>query len=84
MARRHHLTLSLALAFLILFSVSYLFRSSASFSAYPMFPGQDTPRTADGQDGFQVDLGDLPVGILEGGSIAPKLENATLKYVPCV
>lgn len=41
---------------------------------------EEAPRDAAGES-FKVNLDAVPLGILEGESIAPKLENATLKYV---
>lgn len=81
MGRRQHLTWTIALGLLIFISVSYLLSSHGSpgGSAYP----SDNDRTpADGSPSdFKLDLDAIPAGILDGESIAPKLENATLKYV---
>lgn len=44
--------------------------------AIPIKPAPEGSRSA-----FSIDLDMMPASILEGDSIAPKLENATLKYV---
>jgi FAD-linked sulfhydryl oxidase len=90
MARRQHLTLTIALGLLIFISVSYLFSSHGEprGSGYPTNEGrlpveQPAAPVKQSNDGFgadfKVDLDAIPAGILEGESIAPKLENATLK-----
>jgi hypothetical protein len=92
MARRQHLTLTIALGLLIFISVSYLFSSHGEprGSGYPTNedrlpveqPAVPVKQSNDGFGAdFKVDLDAIPAGILEGESIAPKLENATLKYV---
>lgn len=67
----------------VFFSISYLFSSSPS-SSIPESniyrPPVDNLGSKGDAQGFQLDLDAMPVGVLEGESIAPKLENATLKY----
>jgi hypothetical protein len=81
MARRQHLTLTFILVLGVFFTLSYFF-SGPSRSILPKYqndvelPLKDAPRSE-----FAADLGALPAGLLDGNSIAPKLENATLKYV---
>lgn len=81
MARRQHLAVTLVLALVVFFSISYLFTSpSGSLTAYKSpLPKDVLKDVASAEGGFSVDLDNLPTGILEGESIAPKLENATLK-----
>lgn len=76
MARRQHLALAVILAFVLFFSISYLFSSETGTDDHVALKG-GSPAGSD--KGFTVDFDALPVGILEGESIAPKLENATLK-----
>ena len=91
MARRQHLTLTLIVAVVLFFSISYLFSSTprsvdgfhlhnddAPRAAAPA-KGQTIKEAARDAEGFKIDIDDLPS--LEGDSIAPKLENATLKLV---
>ncbi|KAF4464629.1 fad-linked sulfhydryl oxidase erv2 [Fusarium albosuccineum] len=79
MARRQHLTLTFVLVLAAFFTLSYFF-SGPSRSTVPKFdddlaePLKDAPRSE-----FAADLDSLPAGLLGGKSIAPKLENATLK-----
>jgi hypothetical protein len=76
MARRQHLTLSILLVVLLFFSISYFFSGSSS---------HDVDRIpAESKSEFKVDLSGMPSSLLDGESIAPKLENATLKYVPAL
>ena len=55
--------------------------------SYLMSPFSSTPRTPMGvpvggsSAGLTTDFGAIPENVLHGGSIAPKLENATAKYV---
>ncbi|KOS18738.1 FAD-linked sulfhydryl oxidase ERV2 [Escovopsis weberi] len=79
MARRQHLTLLLVLAVALLLSISYYFSADRALARAPaaLRPAPDEDARAVGH--FAVDIGDLPSGILSGDSIAPKLENATLK-----
>jgi len=94
MARRQHLLLTVVLAFILFFSISYLFSSppsittgTASYGDYgrelDFQPGEKplTPPAGNSNDAaaFQLDLDSIPGGLLDGESIAPKLENATLK-----
>lgn len=92
MARRQHLTLTLIVAVILFFSISYFFSSTprsvdgfhlhqddAPRAAAPPTKGQTIKEAARDAEGFKIDIDDLPS--LEGDSIAPKLENATLKLV---
>lgn len=91
MARRQNLALSVALAFALIFSFTYLFSTSspALSNGVPAAgisrPGSagSPPPPQDARDAaekpFAVDLNAVPGAILDGDSIAPKLENATLK-----
>ena len=96
MARRRHLTLTVVLALVVFFSISYLFSTPSTATprspvaqygheldflpddqpAVPLKPASEVSNSA-----FQIDIDSMPAGILEGDSIAPKLENATLKYI---
>jgi hypothetical protein len=83
MARRQHLSVTIVLALVVFFIISFFFTGSSS-SSYPegnghVVPIKDAP--ADSKSEFVVALEDMPAGVLDGESIAPKLENATLKYV---
>lgn len=90
MARRGHLGLTIAFGLLIFITVSLLFSNHGEPSYAPhgddhLSPEQPAipvkqPAEGSGSE-FKVDLEAIPAGILEGESIAPKLENATLKYV---
>lgn len=82
MARRQHLALTVVLALVVFFSISYLFTSSPTPDTAIYRPPVDNLGSSGDAQGFQLDLDAMPVGVLEGESIAPKLENATLKYVP--
>ncbi|TLS21141.1 uncharacterized protein PpBr36_10558 [Pyricularia pennisetigena] len=91
MARRQHLTLMVALSIITFLSLTYMFsgngprtdRLPLSFQK----PSAPSPATApplekppnDGLDASKADLGAISQDILKGGSIAPKLENATAK-----
>lgn len=98
MARRQQLVLTVVLAFVVFFSISYLFSNPSKQTtkdpinggygreldflpvdqpAVPLKPAPEGSNSA-----FQVDLDSMPAAILEGDSIAPKLEIATLKYAP--
>lgn len=94
MARRQHLTLTVVLGFVVFLSLTYFFAGSSSTNvqrasyvhgAAPDAKGThnkgnvEAPRDSKSDAGFTVDFDNLPS--LEGDSIAPKLENATLKYV---
>ena len=87
MARRQHLTASLIVALVVFFSITFFLTgggssvehggaSTGATRSAPEKPLQD----ADTQRGssFVVDL-DSAGGLFEGDSIAPKMENATLK-----
>ncbi|POR34535.1 Sulfhydryl oxidase [Tolypocladium paradoxum] len=90
MARRQHVTLTIALALVLFFSISYFFsgrtvsaRDAAGLTTGATRPAPEKP-LQDGHDAgskseFTVDLDEVPGSLLEGDSIAPKLENATLK-----
>jgi FAD-linked sulfhydryl oxidase len=92
MGRRQHLTFTIALGLLIFISVSYLLSGHGEPHRRSPYPSSDDRLPADppvvpvkpapegSSSEFKVDLDAIPVGILEGESIAPKLENATLKY----
>jgi FAD-linked sulfhydryl oxidase len=92
MARRSHLTLTVALAVAIFITISYLFSSPAPQQVAPLrhdepaAPLRHAPedsrsdfKPAESKSEFSVDMDTIPAGILDGESIAPKLENATLK-----
>ncbi len=92
MARRQHLTLTVALVVFGFLSLTYLFSSSASrypkaellspireaahSNPKPVDPKQQVVQPAD----HKIDFG-LSSSVLTGGAIAPKLENQTAKYV---
>ncbi|KAL7813916.1 ERV/ALR sulfhydryl oxidase domain-containing protein [Trichoderma aethiopicum] len=71
MARRQHLTATVLLAVVLFFTITYLLSGTSSHGV------DRTP--AESKSEFKVDLDDMPASLLEGDSIAPKLENATLK-----
>ena len=72
MARRQHITLSLGILVVFFMVVTY-FMSPGSSSAHI--------RTSDKSPSAKVEQPELGLSdsILKGGSIAPKLENATAK-----
>ncbi|KAM5345304.1 hypothetical protein ACJ41O_011166 [Fusarium nematophilum] len=79
MARRQHLTLTFVLVLAAFFTLSYFF-SGPSRSDVPQFQnGLSDPLKEEARSEFSADLDALPAGLLDGESIAPKLENATLK-----
>ncbi|OAA37883.1 ERV2 protein-like protein [Metarhizium rileyi] len=91
MARRQHLTVTVLLVIIVLSAIAYLFSASSTFNPGERFrPGGDTgvPPTSDAKPGalsstkpkpgFDIDLDGIP-NLSKGDSIAPKLENATLK-----
>lgn len=73
MARRQHLTVILALAVTVFLTFTYLLSSASTGTGVPSVG-------SNGDDAAMPNL-DLPSGVLGGGAIAPKLENATAKYV---
>ncbi|RCI09394.1 hypothetical protein L249_3668 [Ophiocordyceps polyrhachis-furcata BCC 54312] len=88
MARRQHITLVLLLSLAFFFSVSYLYSGPGSLNARDAARLLNKVRTGQSQEAlsgvdskapFQPDLSTLPEALLDGESIAPKLENATLK-----
>ncbi|OLN93239.1 FAD-linked sulfhydryl oxidase ERV2 [Colletotrichum chlorophyti] len=81
MARRQHLSLMVLLAIVAFFSISYLFSGGSGEAASPAPPAAAAPLKGDSvsTSSDAVDLGHISGSILTGESIAPKLENATLK-----
>ena len=73
MARRQHITLSLGILVVFFMIVTYFMSPGTSSAFIP------TPDNSPSNKVKQPDLG-LSDSILKGGSIAPKLENATAKY----
>jgi FAD-linked sulfhydryl oxidase len=73
MARRQHLTLTVVLVVIAFLSISY-FLSSGKTVLEPSHTKTKPP-----VDESNSNLNHLPGSILVGGSIAPKLENATAK-----
>lgn len=84
MARRQHFTLTVVLILIGIFSLSYLFSGPSSNVDVEQRQVDKVPPLKEGaestQSDFSIDLTSMPMGILEGDAIAPKLENATLKY----
>ncbi|KAL7921022.1 ERV/ALR sulfhydryl oxidase domain-containing protein [Trichoderma austrokoningii] len=78
MARRQHLALSILLGVCLFFSITYFFSGSSSHHV-DRIPAPMGESPAGSRPEFRVDLPDMPASLLEGESIAPKLENATLK-----
>ncbi|KAK4061914.1 hypothetical protein Trihar35433_9514 [Trichoderma harzianum] len=74
MARRQHLTASILLVVVLFFSISYFLSGSSSHDVDRIHEPAGEPKSE-----FKVDLGGMPASLLDGESIAPKLENATLK-----
>ncbi|KAL6694531.1 ERV/ALR sulfhydryl oxidase domain-containing protein [Trichoderma pleuroticola] len=74
MARRQHLTASILLVVVLFFSISYFLSGSSSHDVDRIREPAGEPKSE-----FKVDLGGMPASLLDGESIAPKLENATLK-----
>jgi len=68
MARRQHVTLTVVAGFLVFIAMTYLLSGSGSTVVFEN----------GNQNKGKLDLG-LPESVLKGGSIAPKLENATAK-----
>jgi hypothetical protein len=81
MARRQHITLTL-LGVMLFITLTY-FMSSGSSSAerYPTRIADETwsPKEHDSSHSASNPASGLSDSILKGGSIAPKLENATAK-----
>ncbi|KAL7906372.1 ERV/ALR sulfhydryl oxidase domain-containing protein [Trichoderma velutinum] len=74
MARRQHLTASILLVVVLFFSISYFLSGSSSHDVDRIHEPAAEPESE-----FKVDLSGMPASLLDGESIAPKLENATLK-----
>ncbi|UKZ55609.1 hypothetical protein TrVGV298_009433 [Trichoderma virens] len=74
MARRQHLTASILLVVVLFLSISYFLSGSSSHDVDRIREPAGEPKSE-----FKVDLGGMPASLLDGESIAPKLENATLK-----
>lgn len=95
MARRQHLSLMVLLGFFACLTLFYLFSGPSDGAlSTPRIPidvsaaTQDThaasgptKQTAvtEEEEETTIDINGIPKGILSGESIAPKLENATLK-----
>ncbi|KAL9946115.1 hypothetical protein ACHAQF_008246 [Verticillium nonalfalfae] len=77
MARRQHLSAIVVLAIVAFFSVSYLFSSGISDGTSSQ--SAPAPLAKDSTPAAAFDIGAIDSNILVGGSIAPKLENATAK-----
>jgi FAD-linked sulfhydryl oxidase len=85
MARRQHLTVTVVMVVLVLFFLTY-FLSSTPSDRNPIAiakPGAQSGKYSGKGDGAAnlPDLGGISESVLTGGSIAPKLENKTAKYV---
>lgn len=78
MARRQHLTLTFVLVLVAFCTLSYLF-SGPSHSPTFEKPVTGEPLKESERSDFAVDINAIPDGLLDGESIAPRLENATLK-----
>ncbi|GAO18370.1 hypothetical protein UVI_02044130 [Ustilaginoidea virens] len=80
MARRQHLSLTMLLAVVVFFSITYLFGTSgpADAAAAAADPKSTAPPPAEPKSDLKIDLDSIP-DLSDGDSIAPKLENATLK-----
>lgn len=90
MARRQHLTLTVVLGLIVFFSITYFFSggsasrqlNSGRAAEVPLGniakEASSTSSTPGPQTDFKIDLDEIP-NLAEGESIAPKLENATLK-----
>jgi FAD-linked sulfhydryl oxidase len=68
MARRQHVTLTVVAAFLIFITITYLLSGGDSGASFD-----------DREPKGKVNVAGLSDSVLHGGSIAPKLENATAK-----
>lgn len=87
MARRQHLTVTVALALVVFFFFTYMFSGPSGAASTMQYAQNDQPAVPlkqappDSRSEFAIDMDSLPTSLLEGESIAPKLENKTLKYV---
>ena len=92
MARKQHLPIILAAALLAIITVSYFFYGGSDYARHGAAgPGSAQNAPPKSHEGALSSFEGKPIGsgeiegiaapILEGGSIAPKLENATAKYV---
>ncbi|CAI4216104.1 unnamed protein product [Parascedosporium putredinis] len=88
MARRQHFTLMLVLGFFACLTLFYLFSGSPDRAlSTPAVPvdvsaathGHAPEKQKVTDEEATIDVNGIPKGILSGESIAPKLENATLK-----
>ncbi|KAK2024570.1 Erv1/Alr family protein [Colletotrichum zoysiae] len=80
MARRQHLSLMVLLAVVVFFSVSYFFSTGSREPSLPAPPAAAAAVKGDSSASGDIsELGHISSSILSGGSIAPKLENATAK-----
>ncbi|KAL1853546.1 hypothetical protein VTK73DRAFT_8996 [Phialemonium thermophilum] len=75
MARRQHLTLLVAAVVAVFLTFTYLL--SPSSGGTTTLSGGSGSSSKD--NGASTSTADLPPGVLSGGAIAPKLENATAK-----
>ena len=88
MARRPHITLMLVVGVILFVFTTYMLSSSGSSGVVqhsePLdlggSSGSGDHKSASGDGGSKSAFG-ISDNILKGGSIAPKLENATAKYV---
>lgn len=90
MPRKQHLAAVLAASLFAVFTVFYLFSGHGyvgAGAAPAAAPAQDAPAHGDKEslDSFKgepigaAEIESVTAGVLDGGSIAPKLENATAK-----
>lgn len=79
MARRQHITLSFILVLAVFFTLSYLFSGPSRVPALPKLDNE--PLKEEARSELSTELDSLTPSFLTGESIAPKLENATIKYV---
>jgi len=77
MARRQHITLMLVMGVMLFVGMTY-FMAGAGRRTDALTPGFGSDTEALKDQG-KLDLGGVSSSILTGGSIAPKLENATAK-----
>jgi hypothetical protein len=78
MPRRQHLTLTLV-ALMAFLGLTYFMSSSKSSDAYSPFSQTEHGSLTSSSDSSRNPAAGLSDSILKGGSIAPKLENATAK-----